>query len=81
MAEHTLKSWPEYFGPIHNGTKTFDLRKDDRNYAVGDIVLFYEWKPSIKEATDRTTRCKINYILRDFEGLTPGYCILGIGPS
>jgi hypothetical protein len=81
MAEHVLKSWPEYFVPIRENAKLFDLRKDDRKYAVGDIVLFCEYQPKLDEYTNKTLRRTITYILRDFPGLMPGYCILGIGPS
>ena len=35
MTEHVLKSWPEFYSPIADGTRTFDLRKNDRNFKVG----------------------------------------------
>jgi ParB family transcriptional regulator, chromosome partitioning protein len=78
MTDHVIKCWPEYFKPIAKGEKTFDLRKDDRSYAVGDIVLLCEFRPTTGEYTGPTIRVKIGYILREFAGLMPGYCILGI---
>jgi Domain of unknown function (DUF3850) len=34
MKAHEVKSWPEFFELVYNGTKTFELRKNDRGYAV-----------------------------------------------
>jgi hypothetical protein len=46
MNTHELKSWPEYFQATKSGVKTFDIRKNDRDYKVGDILILKEWKPS-----------------------------------
>lgn len=81
MKTHQLKSWPEFFEPIAMGVKTFDLRKDDRGYSVGDDVQFEEINPRLDERTGKVATRRITYILRDFAGLMPGYCILGITNS
>jgi hypothetical protein len=80
MNTHELKSWPEYFGPISHCIKNFDLRKDDRTppYEVGDVVVFEEFRSGVGEYTGATATRRIIYILRNFDGLMPGYCILGI---
>ena len=39
---HELKTWPQFFDSIVDGTKTFELRKDDRGFEVGDAVLLRE---------------------------------------
>ena len=36
---HDLKIWPEFFDAVASGAKPFDLRKNDRNYHVGDTLL------------------------------------------
>lgn len=79
MDIHRVKSWPEYYAPIVRNIKTFDLRKDDRAYAVGDWIVFEEFKHGIGTYTGATTTRRIVYILRNFDGLMPGYCILGLG--
>lgn len=43
---HDLKSWPEYWKAIANGTKTAELRQNDRNYHEGDILVLREWLPA-----------------------------------
>jgi ParB family transcriptional regulator, chromosome partitioning protein len=78
MKVHQVKCWNDYFEAIASGDKTFDLRKDDRNYAVDDHVVFEEFRQAVGEYTGRVTRRRIKYILRDFDGLQPGYCILGL---
>lgn len=37
---HNLKIRAEYALPKLNGDKMFEIRKNDRNYDVGDIVLY-----------------------------------------
>jgi len=41
---HELKTWPEYFEEILTGKKTFEVRKNDRDYKVGDTLILKEFK-------------------------------------
>jgi len=50
MTTHDLKVWPEFFGPIERGEKLFELRRDDRDFKVGDWLKLREWKPADIEA-------------------------------
>lgn len=45
MKIHELKILPQYFDEIKRGDKTFELRKNDRDYKKGDILLLKEWNP------------------------------------
>jgi hypothetical protein len=44
---HYFKCWPEPFGAMSVGTKTHEIRKDDRPIRprVGDLVVLQEWQP------------------------------------
>lgn len=42
MKLHELKIKKEYFNKIIEERKTFELRKDDRNYQIGDLIHFVE---------------------------------------
>jgi hypothetical protein len=82
---HELKIWPQWFDAVRLGTKTFEIRKDDRNYAVGDTLVLNEFRPGVGEYTGRKIERRINYILPAGEkaeqfGLQAGYAALGIVP-
>lgn len=40
---HALKILPEYFEAMAAGTKSFEVRKNDRPYHTGDYVALNEW--------------------------------------
>ena len=48
---HDLKILPEYYDAVDKGVKTYELRFDDRNYAVGDMLILREWENG--QYTDR----------------------------
>lgn len=74
IAVHELKTWPEYFQAIKSGKKTFEVRKNDRSFKVGDVLLLKEWKPkgysdvSPNELTGSYTgeelKVVVNYIMQ-----------------
>lgn len=37
--EHKLKILPEYFEAVKSGSKTFEVRKDDRGFQAGDTLF------------------------------------------
>jgi len=41
---HELKTWNEYFEEVFMGHKTFEIRKNDRNFQKGDTLILKEWK-------------------------------------
>lgn len=40
MTTHTLKVLTKYADAIMDGTKTFEIRKNDRGFKVGDKIVF-----------------------------------------
>jgi len=77
MAHHDLKTWPEYFTPVALGLKTFEIRKNDRNFAVGDTLRLYEYDPVTKQSSGRDVWASITY-MTDF-AQQPGFVVLAIG--
>jgi hypothetical protein len=51
---HELKVVPPYFDALCRGTKTFEVRRNDRAYQAGDGVRLRLWHP---EATDTFRLC------------------------
>lgn len=43
MAVHELRILTEYFNPVVQGVKTFEIRKNERGYKVGDLLFLKEW--------------------------------------
>lgn len=92
MKLHELKIKYEYLKEVQAGRKTFELRKNDRDYQVGDLIKFncIDKDRLIKVPAGYTmsSDCfleedalyKITYILKDVPeyGLDSDYCILGI---
>lgn len=78
---HELKTWPPYFDEVVRGSKNFELRKQDRPYKTGDLLLLREWDYTKGEYTGREIKRIIMYILTGGQfGLQEGYCILGLLP-
>jgi Domain of unknown function (DUF3850) len=89
---HQLKSWPEFFRPVYETIKNFELRKNDRNFQIGDIIVLNEYEPSDGgHFTGRSLRRRVTYVLHRFSasvqevelkqplwGLEAGYCILAL---
>ncbi len=73
---HELKILPKYFQAVRNGNKTFELRKHDRDYKVGDYLLLREYDNG--DYTGSFMKVVITYILKDCPeyGLYKDYCIL-----
>jgi len=86
VSVHELKSWPQFFEAIIDGSKTFELRRDDRGgFAVDDILRLREYDPITQTYSGRIQCVRVTYVL-DSErhcalspkALHPDFCILGI---
>lgn len=75
---HELKTLTSYFKEVTSRTKNFEIRKDDRNFEIGDSILLLEIDSS--GYTGKSCRRNIKYILRDAVsfGLRKGFVVLGI---
>lgn len=77
--EHKLKILSRYYEAILQGKKTFEVRKDDRQFQQGDTLILQETvTPYGCGYTGREMKVEVTYILRDSEYVKDGYCIMGI---
>lgn len=77
--EHNLKIWSEYFLLILSGEKKFEIRKNDRNFKVGDTLILREWNNTLSDYTGAFLTAKIKYILYGGQfGIEEGYCVMSI---
>lgn len=64
IVTHKLKILPEYFEAVIKGLKTFEIRKNDRDYKVGDKIVLREYNG--RKYTGREVLAHIRYIT-DYE--------------
>lgn len=89
---HNLRCLPEFFDAVASGRKTFDVRKNDRGYQTGDILVLRKWSPEgangpsyltangyATHDLDRaeTVRVRVTYVLSGW-GIEPGYVCMAI---
>lgn len=77
MKTHKLKTLPKYFKAQILGNKQFEVRKNDRDFHVGDVLVLEEWD---NQYTGSVIYVRVTYVLREFEGLKDGYVVLGTEP-
>lgn len=73
---HELKINTEYAIAVAYGEKTFEIRKNDRDFKEGDILFLREYENG--KYLDVAIVAEILYVLEGFEGLQKGYVALGI---
>jgi hypothetical protein len=83
--EHMLKTDPAVFQDVLDGSKTFEIRFNDRGYQVDDLIVLKETKFTGQQMksgqplvyTGREIQKRISYVLSGY-GLQEDWVILGI---
>lgn len=78
---HFIKINSRYVESISSGEKNFEVRYNDRDYQVDDVLVMYEVDDEGKIKDNLLLR-RVIYLLKDsdIEGLKPGWCVLGTAP-
>lgn len=50
--EHELKTWPQYYCRVADGSKTFEIRNNDRGFQPRDTVKLFYFDPTINYDDD-----------------------------
>lgn len=78
MKIHDLKIEKKYFNDVVTERKKFEVRKNDRDYQVNDILSLNEYDKDKKIYAGRHISAKVLYILDDSTFLKEGYVVLSI---
>ncbi len=62
---HYLKTWPEFFQAVWSGDKTCEVRKNDRSFVVGDVLMLQEWCPVREAYLGRVVSVRVSHVLRE----------------
>jgi len=76
--EHKIKTVSPFFEDIESGKKKFEIRKNDRNYQVGDLLVLSHWDHQSKCFTGRQIYGRVDYILDDRRFIQEGYICMSI---
>jgi hypothetical protein len=74
-----LKTWPVYFHALWSSEKTFEVRKDDRDYKVGDRLILQEYDPRAECYLDREIHADVTYKMPGGRwGIAEEYCVMAL---
>jgi uncharacterized protein YqfB (UPF0267 family) len=77
MKTHDLKIAPQNFAPVYAGVKTAELRKNDRDYQVGDLLKLREFSDG--EYTGSFVIREVTHVT-DVSFVAEGYVLLSMVP-
>lgn len=78
---HYLKTWAPYYRRIESGEKRFEVRKNDRDFQVGDMLILQEYDPHMEIYTGPEMIMTVTYILHGGNfGIEDGYVVMAITP-
>ena len=91
MSEHILKVIPPYFDALVDGSKTFEVRKNDRAFQCGDTLILWEYDDSgpgrpcqrwdCRGCKPRHVRRSVSFVYSGdprFGGIEPGHVVLAL---
>jgi hypothetical protein len=78
MKVHELKTLKPYFQDVYSGVKQFEVRLNDRNFQVNDLLGLEEFDDATQTYTGRYIIRRITYILSDPMFVKDGFVIMGL---
>lgn len=75
---HELKIYPDFFQAVISGEKTFEIRKNDRQFKVGDMLALneYDWN----SYTGNSCLVYVDFIMNHPEYVKEGMVVMSIKP-
>lgn len=79
VARHELKTWPGPFAAVRANLKPWEMRKNDRDYRVGDLLRLHEWCPEANDYTGEIEERRVTWMLEGGQfGLPADYVIMSL---
>jgi hypothetical protein len=87
MREHILKTLPDYWDAVAAKEKTFEVRRDDRGFQKGDVLVLRRLKKDYggNLVPDKLNGChrdlcrRVAYVLTGGQfGIEPGYVVMAL---
>lgn len=79
MSTHELKTWPEPFDAIMRGEKVHELRRNDRGFKRGDMLILREWNPATEKYTGEHINAEVTHVTEGgCFGLPLDMCVMSI---
>ncbi len=76
---HELKIDPKYLYEISEGRKTFEVRRNDRDFMEGDYLLLESFEKGKEEYKgSEWALVKVGFILKDFPALDEEFVCMSI---
>ncbi|AYV11533.1 MULTISPECIES: DUF3850 domain-containing protein [Shewanella] len=78
--EHHLKIDPELFDAVRRRDKTAEIRRDDRGFNIGDVLIIYPFdrESGQRVGTDECHRVVTHKVDGGQFGIEAGYCLLSM---
>lgn len=82
MTVHTLKTWTTYFQQMRSGKKTFEIRKNDRGFQLGDLLICWDYDPELEQYSGDKLYYRVTYLTdaSDFGALSEGFVCMSLSP-
>jgi hypothetical protein len=65
MTEYELKAWNPCFSDVWDDRKLFEIRWNNMDYKIGDILKLMEYDPEEEQFLGRYVRCEVIYIMKN----------------
>jgi hypothetical protein len=84
MPTHELRTWPGPFECLLDGTKRHEVRKNDRDFHVGDVLRLREWDPNreghdSEKYTGRELWARVSYLTEPGTwGIPADVCVMSV---
>ncbi len=77
---HDLKLVQPFFDDVRAGRKTFEVRRNDRRFELGDVLVLREYVAAERKYTGRTVSRRVVYVADLTRVGAEGLVGLGIEP-